>query len=705
MLVKIAFGNVRKSFRDFGVYFLTVVLGVAVFYAFNSLTDQRTMELLGDGSSLMDLLVQVIQGASIFVAIVLAFLVVYANRFLVKRRKREFGIYLVLGMSARDVRIIVVLETALVGAASLICGLAFGWLLSQGLMHVTASLFKGEVPGIAEAVSGSIVARTAAVFAAVFLVTALMNARSIARTPLVGLICAARKNEEPKLRSLPWSIAAFLAACAFIALSYRLLLDNGLLNPSPQFAASTALVCAGTVLFFYALSGFLLRAAQSARGLYFRGLNMFTLRQLNSKVNSTFMSMSIVCMTLFLAITSACGGIGITNALSNGLERTCAYDLSVRTVWANWWGGADAGSAYDPVEWDGFGAFAASCDYDMARGLTESARTIGSGDFAKLAQKTAQIDYRFDLESPLTIGDVEAASELKLADFTDAARLNPNYTESPVFLVSLSQVNEALELAGKPSLELRGGECLLIADSALTADFLRKTADTRCSLDVGGKKLAVAGFSNECLETIPTPLNVGALVVPDKAMPTGAVRMVSVLDVVCAFDGDQAALGKVVGDVYKTENSDTWPITMSFTRADVIEQSMGTSAIVAFLAVYLGFVLTVTCAAVLAIQQLTEASDNARRYRTLRTLGALERSISASLFIQVGIYFLFPLLLALCHTACALNVVTDVVAVVGHMDIDQVVIAAVGTFLAVYGLYFVVTFVGARALARDQARR
>ena len=305
MLARLALGNVRKSLADFGIYFLTVMLGVAVFYAFNSMTAQQGVLAFSETQSKMfDLLGMVIGGVSVFIAFVLVFLVVYANSFLIKRRKREFGVYLALGMSTGDVVKIVALESLIAGAASLAAGLVVGIGLSQLLLQLTSALFQADVAeagGFAFVFSADALAKTAIVFAAIFLTAALLNARTVARAKLIDLLHAQRKNEEMRLTSLPLSLALFAASLVLIGVSYKLLIDNGLMEPSPEFAAATLLVCAGTVLFFYALSGFLLKLVQLIKPLYLRGLNMFALRQLNAKVNTAFASLSVVCLVLFLA--------------------------------------------------------------------------------------------------------------------------------------------------------------------------------------------------------------------------------------------------------------------------------------------------------------------------------------------------------------------------------------------------------------------
>ena len=611
MLARLALGNVRKSLADFGIYFLTVMLGVAVFYAFNSMTAQQGVLAFSETQSKMfDLLGMVIGGVSVFIAFVLVFLVVYANSFLIKRRKREFGVYLALGMSTGDVVKIVALESLIAGAASLAAGLVVGIGLSQLLLQLTSALFQADVAeagGFAFVFSADALAKTVIVFAAIFLTAALLNARTVARAKLIDLLHAQRKNEEMRLTSLPLSLALFAASLVLIGVSYKLLIDNGLMEPSPEFAAATLLVCAGTVLFFYALSGFLLKLVQLIKPLYLRGLNMFALRQLNAKVNTAFASLSVVCLVLFLAITSVCGGIGIRNAIDGSLDKSTGYSASVSTSFGSY----DAEAGYRPADLGAFGEFAERQGYDMAAGLRASVAAVGAGDFEAAVSGVVQVDLLVDPADGLVMDDVERASGLVLADYAGAS-VNSGYGAYPVYVAKLSQVNAALELAGRPGVELGAGECAVFSDSDITSGFYRDAVERGTELSVGGRALRVVEFRGDSLQTTPFPLNTGTLVVPDEAVPAGSTILQSILDVQCASDEDEAAFGAMMDAVADADDPDTWPVTMSMTRAEVLDQSISLSTIVAYLAIYLGFVLVIACAAILAIQQLSDASDNAQ---------------------------------------------------------------------------------------------
>lgn len=702
MLARLAVGNIRKLIADFGIYFLTVVLGVAVFYAFNSMSQQRTVLAMTESQDkIFELLGTVIGGVSVFIACVLVFLVVYANRFLVKRRKREFGIYLMLGMSTGDVVKIVAVESLITGAASLAVGLILGFALSQGLLYVTSLLFSADIAsagGIAFVFSADALAYTLVVFVAIFLIAAVVNAREVSKARLIDLMTAHARTEATALKSLPASLALFVVSVAMIGVSYKLLLDNGLLDLSPRFGAATVLVCAGTVLFFWSLSGFLLRIVQSSKALYYRGLNMFALRQLNAKVNTTFATLSVVCLTLFLALTSVCGGIGIRNAVEGNLAQSTSYSATVRTTYYYY----STSEGFEEAGLGAYGDFAAELGGDMAAGLAQSATAVGAGDLQALAEGGAQIDFLVDdVDDPLTIGDVERAAGIALTDVSGNGALNPDYASTPLQIVRLSQVNAALALAGAEPVELAEGECALLVDSDVTKGFFEEVAQRAPAIEVGGVRLAAAQCIGRCIETTSFPTNTGALVVPDDAVPEGALTMGSLYDVQCASVDDERAFVAACEAIEASDNPLTWPITMTQGRQDVIEQSASLSTIVAYLAIYLGFVLTVACAAILAIQQLSEASDNARRYGMLRKLGAPDGMIDRALLLQVAVYFVFPLLLAIAHSACAMQVVTDVVAVFGALDIGLMVAMCAGAFVAVYGVYFAVTYFAARRLTRE----
>ena len=269
--------------------------------------------------------------------------------------------------------------------------------------------------------------------------------------------------------------------------------------------------------------------------------------------------------------------------------------------------------------------------------------------------------------------------------------------------VSLSQYNAALELAGREPLSLEADECALASDSDITIAWLRDVADANVTLNVEGAPLHVIGDVQEaCVETASIPLQSGALIVPDEVLPEGLMPYRSILDVDFADENPDAErqFTELCASIQDSVEPHTWPVSSSLSRDEVWEQNMGLTAIVGYLAVYIGFILVVASAAILAIQQLSGASDNAERYALLSKLGASAKQITASVLVQVAVCFAFPLALALAHTACAFQVVADVVSAFGHLDITAAAGMTAFAFLALYGLYFALTCAGSIGLAR-----
>lgn len=693
MFCKIAAGNVRRRAKDYFLYFLTLVLGIAVFYAFNSIADQQAVAgVLGGAGSLIDLLGMVISGVSVFVVVVLAFLVVYASRFLIKRRKQELAVYLTLGMQRGQVARLIAAETGLVGIVSLAVGVLLGFGLSQALMRTTASMFGSDVPGFALFFSAEAFAKTVGCFAAIFLATIVLDSGVVMHARLVDLMSASKAGEKGRIRSLPLSFLLFLVSCAMIAASYSLLLEAGIASFSPEFGLATALVCAGTLLFFFSLSGFLLRAVQSLKPLYLRGLSAFTLRQLDSRVNSTFLSMSVVSICLFLALTSVCGGIGICNTLQANLSTTTKFDATASTAW----------TAYgEGLEGSLWGRFAEQVGYDMEKGLAQSAEVLGYGPWEAMVEDAVQVDFLNS--TTLTYGTLEELAGESLQQ-ASGGMVTDGYADVALSYIPLSQYNAALRMAGEQPVLLDDGECALAGDFDMTSEWLGSIARSGGSLDVEGRQLEISdevlGF---CLETTSAAMQPGAIVVPDSAIPDGLSRYRSILNV-DLVDSDSQVVDRFEAFMTAVRDDvehDSWPLSTSLTREEVWEQSMGLTAIVAYLAVYIGFVLVIASAAILAIQQLSAASDNAGRYALLAKLGASDSQVRTSVIVQVAVCFAFPLALAVAHSACAFQVVADVVSIFGHLDIGA---AAGGTaigFVALYGLYFLLTCWGSVGLAKS----
>lgn len=721
MLAKLAFRNIRRSVKDYGVYFVTLVFGVAVFYAFNSVTSQSILFDLEDTAtaSVFDMTGQMLGMFSVVIACVLGFLVLYANGFLIRRRKQEFGTYLMLGMNPRSVSAIVLMETVAVGLVSLVVGLLLGFALSQGLSFVTAGLFNIQMTQYRFVFSTDAFLLTLGCFVLIFAVTGLFNTLSIRRYKLIDLLSARSRNARFRVRN-PWiSLVAFIAAVGVVAWAYLTLIDNGLLQFDEGFWRATALMVAGTFLFFWSLAGFALAVIERTRGVYFKGLAMFTMRQIASKVNTAFVSLSVVCIMLFFSLTVFSTGMGLARAFSGNVEDGTLYDA---TLTANVY--LNAGGVHDEE------ALASMSEEDReyqqvadekAAAVTADAEAYGWDIAAKLADSSPTWDQLVERSVQIDAFVSADASYGELMDRyghdTGNEKQNEALHGQGVTLIAESQFNALAELTGRPTVDL--GEDGFAVNNTLDAMKALSEAVSREgeTLEAGGRTLTATGeLRSQPLEDAAFSASGAEFIVPDSVIADlraqGAVPDQSLLNLMyktSRTEGDKL-LQQMLGEASPANpevaasgwafSPKPWPVTLSFTAEEVIVQSSGMNLMISYLALYIGFVFLIATAAILAIQQLSETSDSLGRYQVLAEIGCDRRMIFRSLRTQVLVYFLVPLALALCHTVCAVGIISDAVLVQLGVSVLEPALMTGVLVGVVYGAYLLVTYYASRGIIR-----
>lgn len=729
MYLKLALRNIRRSVRDYAIYFITLLFGVAVFYAFNSIGSQQILFDMESSASasVFESTTQLLGMFSVVVACVLGFLILYANQFLIRRRKREFGTYLVLGMTPGHVSRIVLYETVLVGLISLAVGLICGVLLSQALSFFTAALFGTTMSNYQFVFSPDALVVTLACFAAIYVVVALFNTFTVSRCKLIDLIRAGERNERAGVRN-PWAcLVVFVAAIAVLAYAYQQLIANGLVMlDQPEFVRATIAMLVGSLMFFWSLAGFAIAVLTRLRGVYLRKLNLFTVRQIASKVNTAFLSLWAVCVLLFFSITVFSSGMGFVEVFVGGVEKANPYSATLSAgVWYGPDGTADssAGERERRAEMEADApdrlALAEEYDWNMAAALEAGAPELWAETIGAWAQVSmwSLPDMTYDpiIDAAETVASPEAMRIDDLGKVRDTA----------VAVMSLSDFNAARTLQGQPAVNLEPGTCGLVNNMEIVNALAEAVAKAAPTITVADQELTVAGpIYDTQLEDNAMAATALIFVVPDEAVEAlgaeGLIPTTQTLNVMYADNGKTAAENDTaLGDIVAaTQPSDMggfeqgrsgagnayanllWPVTRIITAHEMTDQSAGMRLMITYLALYIGFIFLVSTAAILAIQQLSQASDSAPRYRILSKLGCDAGMIYRSLLIQVLVYFLVPLALAVCHAACAIGVLSDsMFDAIGVSTFTPIMMAA-GLTIVIYGGYMLVTYLAARGIAK-----
>lgn len=717
MLCKLAWGNVRRAGRDYLVYLLTLTLGVTVFYAFNTISMQ--VDIAGiDEKGLAQVMGSMLGDLTYFLAGVMAFLMVYANNFIMKRRKKEFGLYQVLGMGRGRVATIMALETVIVSVVAFVVGIVLGAGLSQLMTFFTASLFKTQIANFHFFFSVHAFNLTLACMLVMFVLTLLLNLRAVRRTKLIELMGAERRNESIKTRN-PWiAIAIFAVGVVLVGVAYYRLLRDGfpltatdskLQEAMNQFGITTAMVTVGTFALFWGLSGMLIKLLQSLRGVYWRGLNMFTVRQLAAKVNTVCFSMGVIAMLLFLAITSVTCGMSIANVMNENLERYNPVDVSQTYVY------------YTPDTFDYYKEYVNPSDeadrmvpadttvdlYPAWHGRDSSAdnndETGKKVDIADVAGEHVQIDsylsYPFGSSNP----SVTPSEMCKImGEKLPKAFGGSNADTMGLFVTPASQYNKLRQMMGEEPVHIGHDQYLLTCDmGGELVDLYTKYMAGGHALTLGGHTLKPAtDKSDEDTAAIANSAmgsNPGTVVVADELLsqlnlqPYSSSLLVNYKQGMDTTEADESIKYTLLDNLLVDgKEPGSWGVFI--TRSEMYTQAAQMNGMISYLAIYIGFVLVVACAAILSIQQLSNVADGGRSYRVLAQIGCDDRQIRHSVMAQQAVFFLFPLAVGLAHSFVALKVIIELVSVFGDMSIAGTVGLTCAIFLAAYGGYFLVTY-------------
>lgn len=724
MLCKLAWGNVRRAGRDYLVYLLTLTLGVTVFYAFNTISMQ--VDIAGiDEEGLAQVMGSILGDLTYFLAGVMAFLMVYANNFIMKRRKKEFGLYQVLGMGRGRVATIMALETVIVSVVAFVAGIVLGVGLSQLMTFFTASLFKTQIANFHFFFSVHAFNLTLACMLVMFVLTLLLNLRAVRRTKLIELMGAERRNESIKTRN-PWiAIAIFAVGVVLVGVAYCRLLRDGfpltatdskLQEAMNQFGITTAMVTVGTFALFWGLSGMLIKLLQSLRSVYWRGLNMFTVRQLSAKVNTVCFSMGVIAMILFLAITSVTCGMSIANVMNENLERYTPADMSQTYIY------------YTPETLDYYKEYVnpseadrmvlADTTVDLYAAWHGKGKSAGNNDetgkkvsIADVAGEHVQIDSY--LSYPLGGSDPSVnPSEMckAMGEKLPKALEGSNADAMGLFVTPASQYNKLRQMMGEEPVSIGRDQYLLTCDmGGELGDLYTKYMAGGHTLTLGGHELKPAtDKSDEDTAAIANSAmgsNPGTVVVADELLsqlnlqPYSSSLLVNYKQGMDTTEADESIKYTLLDNLLVDgKEPGSWGVFI--TRSEMYAQAAQMNGLISYLAIYIGFVLVVACAAILSIQQLSNVADGSRSYRVLAQIGCDDRQIRHSVMAQQAVFFLFPLAVGLAHSFVALKVIIELVSIFGNMSIGGTVGLACAIFLAAYGGYFLVTYLMSTGMVR-----
>ena len=695
MLFKLSIKNMKKSFKDYAIYFITLVLGVAIFYMFNSLDSQQAMLQVSQSQrDIITMMIRMLEFVSVFVAVILGLLIVYANNFLINRRKKEFGIYMTLGMGKRQISKIILFETILVGILSLIAGIVIGIFASQFMSVLVAKLFEANMTKFEFVFSKGACIKTCIYFAVMYLAVMFFNTITISRYKLINLLTAIKKNETIKLKIPIISILVFLMSAGILGYAYwKVTAGVQTLDTADKILPPILMGIVGTIGVFWSLSGFILRLVQSMKKTYLKGTNMFVLRQLNNKINTTVVSMSVICLMLFMTISVLSSSLSLRNTMQQDLKEMTPVDINLYKT-ANL---PEKSKIY----------------YGKEKVYTKEQRE----DSKKSIEHTlTQNGFDMNLLKDVVEIPIYADSSITWGTFfgdnlDEVKALYPmlRYETAEQF-VKVTDYNKIARLYGQEEYELKDNEYIVLCDFDSMKNIRNIALKNGNTLIINGKEYKTK--YNECksgyIMMSTSHVNTGIILVPDSCDLKDEQKEMMFL--AANYNANTDEEKEKIEAIFISSNSgliqnlaDNGLEIAGMTKIAIIESSVGIATLVVFIAIYLGIIFLIASSAILALKQLTESSDNRQRYIILRKIGCDEKMINQALFRQIGIFFILPLILAIIHSIFGIQFALSMMSALASTD--QLLPSAIATVViigVIYGMYFLATYWGSKNIIKEE---
>ena len=676
MLFKLSLKNISKSIKDYAIYFFTLILGVAIFYVFNAIDDQSVMmKVSSTTAEIIKLMTNVLSGVSVFVSIILAFLIVYASRFLIKRRNKEFGVYLTLGMSKKKISLILFIETLIIGIVSLVVGLGIGFLLSQLMSILVANMFEADLTRFQFVFSTNACIKTLIYFSIMYFVVMIFNTINISKCKLIDLMHYNKKSEKIKLKNPLFCTIVFIISCIALGFAYyqvtggieKMTYANSIFVPIGIGAVSTFFV-------FWSLSGLLLKIFISMKNAYYKGLNSFTLRQFSSKINTMTFSMTIICLMLFITICVLSSALSMKNSLNKNVIEFSPRDIEISKP------------ANVDLEVNDF----TSKQIENYKLSFEEIFTKNGFDFKKFKN----IVY-FSLYA-----DDYVTLKSTLGTYYKTAKKNYPFLRYDDYIVLMknSDYNNLANNFNLEKINLNSDQYAVVGNYKEMIDIKNEALKRNTEIIVNQRiylpkyKKAINGF----YEMGSQKSEIGFIVLPDDALNEN--QKIS-NKMVADYNGNQDDIEKDVTSFLN--NTSKYIITFN-TKKDIRDASVGLGAIVTFLGLYLGIIFLISCAAILALKELSESSDNVEKFVVLRKIGVDEQELNKALFKQIGIFFMFPLILAIIHSIFGVMFCNNILKTMGvSFNLKSVIITSL-FIIFIYGGYFFITYICSKNIIKEK---
>ncbi len=689
MLCKLSIKNIKKSIKDYAIYFFTLILGISIFYVFNALESQTVlMDVSSSTRELIKLMMTMLSSVSVFVSFILGFLIIYASRFLMKRRNKEFGVYLILGMSKRRISMILFFETLFIGILSLIVGLGVGILLSQFMSLLVANMFEADLTKFTFVFSSSASIKTIIYFSIMYLIVMIFNTFSVSKCKLIDLLNSAKRSERVRLKNPVLCILIFIISCIVLGRAYYIVsFDTLSLQNAKDIIKPIVMGVISTFFIFWSLSGLILKFCQSRKKFYYKGLNSFTLRQFSSKINTTVFSTTIICLMLFVTICLLSSCLTMKNSMNANIKKLAPVDVMFTT-------NMNMEKYYDSFKNYGYN------DNQIKNSHYGVKEMFNLFDFDITS-------YLKDYIEVNTYGTPELTM-----NHTLGSKLNQVRTSFPFLqydtkesIMKISDYNKVARFYGNKEYSLNNNEYMIVADFKSMVNIRNIALENGEVINLFGYTLKPKYDSCQdgFVEMSSNHINTGIIIVSDNIVDEDYLIENHLIGNYKTNDKKKIVeIENNINALDKSSKSEYYLLPSGNTKLSIKEATVGLTAMVTFIGLYLGVIFLISSALIIGLKELSESSDNKERFICLRKIGTDEKMINKALFRQIGIFFMLPLTLAIIHSVFGIKFAMEILEVFGDEELLPSIIMTSIFIVFVYGGYFLITYYCSKNIIRER---
>lgn len=606
----IKMGNIKRILREQGIYMMTMSMIFALMFAFNSMLFSKSLRQM---SQMFGVLSVILLAATALVVCMAAWLIQYMVSFYFRRRSNEFAIYLVLGMKKREISHVYFKEHLSMNGAAFVVGIILGIFVRQLLTIVFYSMMQvdgnismeGGIPGLVMTSACFVLCHGAALF---------MNHRSLKKMSIRQLLQWEKRNESLSEKMEQYQSALFWGAFLYLLLFFCYSIGGNVTLKGIFMGSAGAVICLYAC--FTGMSARLSRYVRKKKTGVYRGMNVFLLRQLSSKIRTMRMTMGNLCLLFACALVGMSAAFMLNDWQNQQLEECFPFDVSIHRE--------DAG-----------------CTFEKEKDLIESMSGIAAAHSYEIYEgRTTQWNDYFYTHLPVFGNEYEGQKNIfpegydqkyyrydtyiKLSDYNELRRMLGYETVTLSDSGYLIQAKERL----LPYLEEAKQEKTVVMGKTLTCEGYRTEPFCQNGHNGADYLIVVPDWLAEEMEPYYSQLAVMTV------NPAGE-KLQEKLEEMNSHGGIEA-----VGTDLLSYSGDT------FVKDAAVFQMKSTLLMLYFPLMYIGFVFLCISLAILSAQQLSNAPMYGSQYGILQQLGANSRELNGLLFWQQALFYLTPAVLA-----------------------------------------------------------